>query len=223
MGDNARAQDLAAAAIPVAIESGSTWDERSAHTVLGIVAKDEHDFSTARSHHERARDLAEQLGFEPVIETQNIGSVALEAGDHKEATARFEDVIERARRNDNLYAAGLANLGIGIAQFELEDNGRSRRAFEDARLIFEQVGLPELFAHALQGIAVVDASESRVEEAARLLGQARRMLDEFGAPEDMFWSRLPETRAKLRTALGDDRFEAAYAAGVNLDGEHAIG
>jgi predicted ATPase/DNA-binding SARP family transcriptional activator len=217
-GDDARARELADAAIPVAIEARSAWDERSGHTVLGIVANAENDFPTARRHHQRALELTEQLGFEPVIETQNLGAVALEAREYEEATAHFEDVLDRGRRNDNIWAVGLAHLGLGIAQYELGDPERSRREFKEARAVYEKTGLGELLAHALQGLAVVEAHESRFEEAARLLGWARRMLDEFGGPEDLFWDeRLPETRARAREALGDDAFEAAYASGVEAE------
>jgi hypothetical protein len=59
-----------------------------------------------------------------------------------------------------------------------------------------------------------EALDLRFGEAARLLGQARRVLDEYGSPEDRYWPRMLEvTKAQAREALGEDGFEAAYAAG----------
>jgi tetratricopeptide (TPR) repeat protein len=216
LGNDDRAQELAQVAVPVAIAASSAWDERSAHTMLGILAKARNDFPSARGHHQRAVEITEGLGFEPVIEMQNLGSVALEAREYQEATARFEDVLARAERNDNVWAMALAHLGLGIAQYELGDLERSRRAFEGATEISEALGLRELLAHSWQGLAVVGASESDFERSAFLLGRARRVLNEFGGPEDLFWDeRLPETRARAREALGDEAFEAAYSAGLD--------
>lgn len=89
-GDLARATELAEAAIPVAIETGATWDEGAAHTVLGILANTKGDRESARYNHRRSIELAEELGVEPVVQKLNLGVVALDSGDHDEAIALFE-------------------------------------------------------------------------------------------------------------------------------------
>lgn len=70
-------------------------------------------------------------------------------------------------------------------------------------------------AYALQGLAAAEASEARFESAARLLGEARRELDEVGSPEDGFADEMIESvKVRSREALGDEAFEAAYAEGL---------
>ena len=55
----------------------------------------------------------------------------------------------------------------------------------------------------------------RRSEATRLLGEARRELDEIGSPEETFAARLiEETKQRARAALGDEAFEAAYVEEV---------
>ena len=139
--------------------------------------------------------------------------MALAARDYEEAVARFEEVVDRAPRSDNFYALGLGHLGLGIASYELGATKRAHHEFEAARDVYERIGERQQFAHALQGLGVVAAREGRFETGAGLLGRARRLLDEFGADEDFFWHRLDDARASARDALGDDGFEAAYAAG----------
>lgn len=70
--------------------------------------------------------------------------------------------------------------------------------------------------NALQGLAAAEAHDSRLEDDARLLGEARRALDDIGSPEETFAAELiEETKTQARAALGDDAFEAAYEAGVD--------
>ena len=73
LGDFAKAKTLAKAAIPVAVEVGSTWDEMAANTVLGIVANVEGDRALARRHHRRSMELAEEIGLEPIVQKLNLG------------------------------------------------------------------------------------------------------------------------------------------------------
>jgi len=64
-----------------------------------------------------------------------------------------------------------------------------------------------------------EASDGHFEEAARLLGEARRELDDVGSPEDRSAPEVvAETKAKAREALGDEAFEAVYGTGLGPDG-----
>ena len=217
-GDLLRATELAEAAIPVAIETGATWDELAAHTVLGIVANAGGDRERARYHHQRSIELKEKLGVEPVVEKLNLGCVALDAGDHEEAIALFEDVLASHRRHERPAGIGYALLNLGVAHYQLGDHEATRREFEEARACLAEAGLRVQHAYALQGLAAAEASQGRFEQAARILGEARRELDELGVPEigsDFAPEMVAETRARAREALGRDTFEATYAADVS--------
>ena len=97
----------------------------------------------------------------------------------------------------------------------LGEHEESRRDFEEARACFEGIGFRSHVAYALQGLSAAEASVSRFESAARLLGEARKELDDVGSPEDGFADELVESvKARSRAALGDRAFEAAYAEGL---------
>ena len=74
----------------------------------------------------------------------------------------------------------------------------------------------------LTGLAIIAAELHRPVDAATLLGTAQAWVDTFGR------SSLRGARGarvhwedKVRTQIGDERFEAAVAAGVGLDAAHA--
>ena len=214
LGDLEHAKNLAQAAIPVAVEAGSVWDEMAANTVIGVVANVEGDRALARLHHRRSMDLAEQLGFEPFAQKLNLGVIALDEEDYPEAQVMFEDVLAIHRRNENVEGIGTALLNLGVVHYALGTHEASLRAFEEARECFEEVGFRAHVAHTFQGFAAFAAGEGRFEDAARLLGQARGELDEIGAPEgDFAQDMVAWTKDRAREALGEDAFDAAYAAG----------
>ncbi len=214
LGDFEHAKDLARAAIPVAAEAGSLWDEMAANTVLGVVANNEDDREAARFHHRRSMELSEQLGLEPLAQKINLGVVAMDTGEYEEARGLFEDVLALQRRNENVQGIGFAMINLGVVQYALGDHAASLEAFREARDRFEEVGFRAHVAHAVQGFAAYEASEGRFEEAAWMLGQARAVLDEVGSSEtDFAVDMVAWTKQKARAALGDEAFAAAYAGG----------
>jgi predicted ATPase/DNA-binding SARP family transcriptional activator len=214
LGDLRRAKELAVEAVAVAAATGSMWEEGSANTVLGVTANNEGDHEAARRFHRRSLEIAEGLGIEPVVQMLNLGIVALDLGELEEAEALFEEVLASHRRNDRPAGIGFALVNLGLVRYELGDHVGSRLAFEEARARFEQVGMRQQVAYTLQGLAAAEAHEARFDEAARLLAEARRELDDIGAPEETFAPQLLEvTKRRVRAALGDEAFEAAYAAG----------
>lgn len=214
LGDLERAKELARRALPAAAEVGSPWEEMGANTVLGIVANDEGDRDAARSHHRRSIELAERLGVEPVTQRLNLGIVALDSGDYEEARALFDNVLDHHRRAGNDEGIGFAQINLGVVYHALGDHRASQEAFREGGEHFGRVGFRAHVAHALQGFAAFEASEGRFEEAARLLGRARRELDEVGASEHEFAADMVAwTKEQGAAALGAEGFEAAYAAG----------
>ena len=214
IGDFEKAKEFARAAIPVAAEVGSLWDEMAANTVLGIVANDEGDRDAARVHHRRSMELSEQQGLEPFAQKLNLGIVALDSAEYEEARALFDDVLSYHRRTENDQGMGFALINLGVLHHALGDHGASLEAFREASERFEKVGFRSQVAHALQGFAAFEASEGRFLEAARLLGRARAELEDVGASEtDFATDMVAWTKRQATDALGRDAFEEAYEAG----------
>src|SRR3954454_6305580 len=135
--------------------------------------------------------------------------------------ALFEDVVAAHRRDGNAVGIGMVLLNIGRVHHELGDHPASRLAFEEARASFEEVGFRSHIAYALQGLAAAEASEKRFEQAARLLGRARRELDDVGSPErGSAPAMVSWVTAQAQGALGHEAFDAAYAEGGQRNAEY---
>ena len=213
-GDHARARELAERGLEAASVSGEGAVELACHTVLGLIARDEADFERARSHLEQSSEIASALGREVdvMVAKMNLGSVAFEAGDHDAAVLLWEDVLAYHRTQGIAEGAGLALLNLGLAAYRLGRTEEAGSRFREAEALFARIGFREHFAHALQGIAAVDAAGGDAVSAARLLGRAKRLLAETGSAESSFDADLPrEAEASARSQLGDEAFAAAFA------------
>jgi non-specific serine/threonine protein kinase len=216
-GARARARELAERGIEAARISGDGVVELSCHTVLGLVARDEADYERARSHLEQSAAIATALGREGdvVVAKMNLGSVAFDSGDHDAGVRLWEDVLVYHRTHGNDEGIGFALLNLGVASHRLQRAEEARARFGEAETLFARIGFREHFAHALQGIAAVDAAEGRALSAARLLGRATRLLAETGAAETNFDAALSrEAEASARAQLGEEAFEVAFAPTV---------
>ena len=151
----------------------------------------------------------------------NLGTVAFDSGDHNSGVLLWEDVLAYHRARGNDEGIGFALLNLGLAAYHLQRMEEARVRFDEAEMLFARIGFREHFAHALQGIAAVDAAEGRALSAARLLGRATRLLAETGAAETNFDAALPrEAEASARAQLGDGGFRAAFApAGLDVEFE----
>jgi hypothetical protein len=87
LGDHDAAVATASEGVDAGTLSGALDPVLGCHTVLGLVACRRGELDAARSHFERCRILAEELGqdLDAVIANTNLGEVALAAGDLEEA------------------------------------------------------------------------------------------------------------------------------------------
>ncbi len=213
-GELERAEASATEAIALARETGNQEEMLGAHTILGNVANRRKDFETARGHHERAMEIRQSLGSEPVVEKLNLAVVAMESGDPATAVPLLEEVLESNRRSHDLVGVrGFATINLGQAHYRLGDVESARELFREAREAFSEIGFRAHAAHALQGLAACAAASDLHEEAARLLGRAAAELGDVVDPDDDFRGLAADVEATVRRAMGDEAFDAASAAG----------
>jgi predicted ATPase/DNA-binding SARP family transcriptional activator len=216
IGDYERARSLAEELLAASAASASRWDEHAANKLLSHVALRERDYAASERFSKRTLALARLLENDHDISTAqlNLAVVYLDWGRMEAAIPMLEDVLEYNRRNGIAEGAGIALLNLGEAAYHLGDHARARTRFEEARDAFETLGFTAHVGHALTGLAGVEASSGRHEEAARLLGRADAVLSEVGASDDDFDPTLSAAvEAEARGQLGDERFAAAYEAG----------
>ena len=216
VGDYGRVRVLAKELFDTAAATGSRWDEHAANKLLSHVALRERDFAGAERYSKRTLALARKLESDHDVSTAqlNLAVVYLDWGKTEAAIPMLEDVLAYNRRNGIAEGAGFALLNLGEADYHLGDFARARLRFEEARQAFESVGFRAHVGHALTGLAGVEASSDRHEEAARLLGRADAVLEAVGASKDDFDPTLAaRVEAEARASLGEDGFVAAYEDG----------
>jgi predicted ATPase/DNA-binding SARP family transcriptional activator len=216
VGDYGRVRVLAKELLDTATATASRSDEHAAYKLLSHVALRERNFAAAERYSKRTLALARKLESDHDVSTAqlNLAVVYLDWGKTEAAIPMLEDVLAYNRRNGIAEGAGFALLNLGEADYHLGDFVRARLRFEEARQAFASVGFRAHVGHALTGLAAVEASSGRHEEAARLLGRADAMLEAVGASKDDFDPTLAaKVEAEARARLGEDGFVAVYEDG----------
>jgi tetratricopeptide (TPR) repeat protein len=213
LGDAARATELALRGLETATAGGDHVVGLACHTVLGLLARDERAFDRARYHFEQSGALAAGLERANDVTTSklNLGSVAFAAGDYATAESLWKDVLAFNRAEGVNEGIALCQLNLGLIAFRRARVPDARALFTEAEELFDELGFREHQAHAIQGIAAVDAVEGRAEQAARLLGRASRILEATGSGATTFDAALAEdAEAHARAQLGVEAFAAAF-------------
>ncbi len=147
---------------------------------------------------------------------------ALRTGDIPGARAHSEAAIAagEASSRDHLVASG--NLGLVLrAEGEQE---RARPVFEGVLRTSRRRGSNRMMAMAVLGLACLAGDGGDWPRASVLHGISRAFLDRTGTPWEEFEARYcQESIDRARAHLGDARFDRAYAQGMGLSLDDAVG
>jgi len=166
---------------------------------------------------ERSGDLGAELTLH-----SNAGVDALEMGDIPSARAHIEAAIRAAEARRTPYPVLSVNLGW-ILRAERDPDG-ARSALQDALRFGRRIGDKRSMAEAMDGLALLDGDLGDWPRAAMLHGAAQALLDQTGAPWDPLGARdRQESLDQAGAALGDEQFHRAYARGMALGFDQAIG
>ena len=145
----------------------------------------------------------------------NAGVHALRAGDIPAARAHLEQAAQAMQAIGDKSQPVSVNLGWVLRQESDPDAARSM--FEPSLRISRRNGERSGIAYATLGLASVAADLGDRQRAAELHGVAQAFLDQTGEP----WQE-PEARYRrdslnqVRTPLGEEQFDRAYAKGMTL-------
>jgi predicted ATPase/DNA-binding XRE family transcriptional regulator len=195
---------------------------------LGLVAMDRKDFAEATSSFEEALAILRWAGEDGVVPVVRIwlGTVALIQGDHNRAVPMFEEGLRQARRRGDRL--GTYNALYNLAQVALarDDHDLAIRMLEEGVALSEEIGDQANLSYFLEGLAVVAGIEGDVEHSARLLGATERLLEEAGTSVYNYYkpdrSLYERTTANVRSRLGEEAFEEAWAEGRTMTFEQAV-
>jgi tetratricopeptide (TPR) repeat protein len=184
------------------------------------------DTEGARGEFAAALAIARAIGDHSVtsLTLNNLAEFELEAGDLEASRQRYNEavVIARDLGSESSISHGLCGLAaicILGARY-VEANQLLAESLVLADRLREQSMVREVFFW----LALVASRTGDAERAAQLHGAANPRSEDRGLPfQSGFRSSLRQADyAELRTAVGDDEFEAAYAAGQALTRSEAM-
>jgi tetratricopeptide (TPR) repeat protein len=224
-GDLEGAIEVYGEALGLVTEMGAREDQALLRVRLADLWMRRGNIEAARIHVLAAQQISEQSGS--VMESIFAGSVLAEcarfAGDLVEARRLIDEALHRLEqipRAHPIHGHGRALMMAVATKQDLVD-GRVEvargRLLETFQVALDTRDMPIV---AIVGLAVADLATSTGQsvEAAQMMGAAARIR---GA-DDPTQLDIKRLAAALRTALGDEQYEAAYAAGKALDRDAAL-
>ena len=152
----------------------------------------------------------------------NASVQALLTGDMPAARAHLE---QAARSNKAVGEEGsVTSINLGWVLRAENDPGGSRESFEASLRMGRRIGQRYVLAYAALGLACLAGDLGDWHRAAVLHGVAQAFLESIG---DRWWQEPEEgyrsgSIGRMRSQLGDDAFELAYAEGKALGFDDAI-
>ena len=229
-GDYERAVALDKESLDLYSELGHRSSTHGPLRELGTVAYYRGDYELAVRLGEQALSVAREFGNASGsgLAVCNLADAFRAQGDLGQAETLLGESLVSLRQQEQRLSTvnALVNtlVRLGSIQCELGNYGRASGFFgESLQLIWLYVGRAYETVSCLEGLARVAAMQGQAERAATLLGASAALREETGTPLS------PVTRADhdhasdaAYEALGEQAFEAAWAAGNGMPFEESI-
>ena len=206
-------------------ELRDTWWLANSLSNMALVSSSLGDSERATELHEESMDLFRKQGDKlSVAEGLNhLGMLVYSQGDLGRAAQLAEEAVALHRELGDRHgvAVGLYNLGwLALLQ---DDLGRARDHYSESLSLSWDAGLSPIVQCALEGFACVAGAKKESERAARLWGAAQALHETKGIPRDIDFLAEADARiAALRSGLGEQAWEAAFARGKAMGMDQAI-
>ncbi|HUA42262.1 MAG TPA: LuxR C-terminal-related transcriptional regulator [Streptosporangiaceae bacterium] len=147
----------------------------------------------------------------------NLGNYELSAGDLDSARRHMAESLDIARalnsRDDIVYAT----FNLGLAEYLTHSADAARTLFAESFDLARRMGMKTNMAYALLGLALAGHGEADPGWSARLHGAADQTLTDLAETVAPLEGELAEfDRQRLRISMGNEAFDAEYAAGRAL-------
>jgi predicted ATPase/class 3 adenylate cyclase len=224
-GDLDRARALQEEALAIARDTGEPLRIATSLNNLALVIWNQGDTTRATALLEESAAIKRKEGnwVGLAITLNNLGMLAAQAADMDGAIAYLEETlaIDRKLGNPDGIAHSLGNLAGVIAP--TGDVSRAAALDAEALEIRRDLGDRLSIAHSLDSIAATASRAGFPEIGARLFGASERLREELGAPlPPSERAHYEEGLDMTRSALGDEAYERAWAAGRALSLDDAV-
>ena len=224
-GDYKQAAELLEEALTLFREVGEKQLTAFVLSILADVVRDQVDYGRATVLLEESVPLFREIGdkWGIAFALSILGKVGFEQGDYGRATTLLEKSLAIRREIEDKWgiAASLNYLGNVIR--EQGDYEQASRFYEESLDLRREIGDKYGITECLVGLAGAARADGRPESAAQLLGAAESLRQDIDVPLSSFYrDEYDKNVATLRSALGHEEFERAWAEGKAMSLEQAI-
>ncbi len=192
---------------------------------LGNIAERHGDLDRAMDRMDEAATIFRELGDRDrmALCLNNLGVLACQRGDYPRALSLLEEAQAIWHDLKSHRRVALAHLHLGEVARAQGDYPGAATHYRQNLAIRRELGDAQRPTIGLMELVIVAQACGQAEVAARLLGAAEAMRDwrALGLRADEI-AEYEAAIAGVRSALGEDRFAAAWAAGAALSLDQAI-
>jgi DNA-binding CsgD family transcriptional regulator len=183
------------------------------------------DPAAAVSLLEQARHAAQRLG-DPREECRSLLLLAVATtflGDPRDhALAR--EALGLAQKHGALASKGWALWGLGLAHWRAGEYQQATRSLREGIRLFLNMQNLNGVSFCLQALSWCAEASSPHQHAAHLLGAAEAVWRSIGGnvSQELYRQFDQRSEQRLRSSMGDQRFEAAFAEGASYSLDQAL-
>jgi predicted ATPase/class 3 adenylate cyclase/DNA-binding SARP family transcriptional activator len=181
------------------------------------------DYREAYSLYQETLAIAGVLGWRTGMGHTYMSRAAQGMGDLETAHSHAAESLRQAREVGNKVATARALHDVGRVTLKQGDLETAGLLLQESLALWWEVGWSWGIVETLEAVAYLALAQGKPERAAQLLGAAERLRETIGialSPYERTDYEAGVTAA--RTALGEERFAAAWAEGRALPLERAI-
>lgn len=225
-GDYEAAQQALSTSLTLTQHAGDHYGIGMALNALGSVANAMGEHARARKWYEEGLVLYRTLGDQERVATllNNLGFTKLIQQEYEQADMLLGESLQLSRKLQDGQGMAFALNNLGLVALR---RGNTERAYD---LLTESLArfwaLRDLrnSAEGLEGLSGLLVAQGKAVRAVRLLAAAGELRTTIGAPRNVHeQSRYDDTFAHIRELLTEDEIATAWAAGVAMSVEEAIG
>lgn len=161
---------------------GNAHEQAGGLLLLGLVARYQGDYETARAYYEGSLSLRREIGYKRGVADclNNLGVLAMHQGDYETARAYYEDSLHIRREIGQRQGMALALLNLGVIAAFQGEYMTARTHFENSLQMARQIGSQSMVANMLLNLGGITQAQGDYLAARVYLEEGLRLYRQLG-------------------------------------------